>query len=246
MSSDPKYLKIAKALRERISDETYQVGKTLPTEVSLADEFSASKQTIRGALRMLQQWGLTYSRRGSGTMVRSKGGQECFTQNIESMAELLQYKPETFIANLQYKSVELTASEANLINGEVGEKWWQVNMRRFPGSGTKADAYLVLYFRDSHKGVIDLLAAEPKTLTHAILQEGYGEVVHEVAQSIEPCLLPAAIAEKLMVEENSAGLKVTRKYYSAAFKLIWFAIVYHPPEYSYKSWFKRQVIDPEN
>ncbi|MBO6826395.1 MAG: GntR family transcriptional regulator [Sneathiella sp.] len=246
MNSDPKYLCIAKELKSRISDEAYQVGKTLPTEVSLMDEFCASKQTIRNALRMLQQWGLTYSRRGSGTIVRSKGGQESFIQTLASMADLLQYKPETFIANLQYKAIELSSEEAKLINGKIGEEWWQVNMRRFPASGTKADAYLVLYFRDSHRGIIDLLAAEPKTLTHAVLQEGYGEVIHEVFQSIEPCLLERTTAEKLMAEENSAGLKVTRKYYGADRKLIWFAVVYHPPKYSYDSWFARQVTNTEN
>ncbi len=240
-SSDPKYLIIAKTLRGRISEGEYEVGQTMPTEVQLSEEFSASKQTIRNALRMLQQWGLTFSRRGSGTIVRSKGGQECYTQDVGTMADLLQYQPSTFLANLQYEEINLSKEEAELIESQPGAHWWKVNARRFPQSGTKADGFLNLYFRDSHRNVIDLLAATPTAHTHALLQEGYGEVVQEVWQRIEPCILSDEIAEKMMVETGTAGLRVVRRYYGAGRKMIWAAIVYHPPGFSYDSTFNRQV-----
>ena len=89
--------------------------------------------------------------------------------------------------------------------------------------------------------MIDLLAATPTAHTHALLQEGYGEVVQEVSQRIEPYCLPFEIADKMMVDEGSAGLRVVRRYYGAGRKMIWAAIVYHPPGYSYESTFNRQV-----
>ncbi|HAQ0802936.1 TPA: GntR family transcriptional regulator, partial [Enterococcus faecium] len=67
----PKYKEIALALKERIVEGKYQEGSKLPEQESLAREFKTSRVTIRKAIQLLIDEGLLYTRRGSGTFIRS-------------------------------------------------------------------------------------------------------------------------------------------------------------------------------
>jgi GntR family transcriptional regulator len=240
-AKDPKYLIIAKTLKARIAASEYEVGSLLPTESNFSEEFSASKQTIRNAISLLQQWGLTFTRRGSGTIVRSKGGSEQYIQNAGGMAELIQQGKQAQIHRIEHQQTQLNSRDAKLIHSTPGEIWWRVGAIRKQESDQKPDALLYLFFRESHRGLIDLLTESPSTLIHALLQEGYGEVVQEVAQEISPVVISGINATRLEVEPGAAGLQVVRRYYGAHKKLIWSAIIYHPPGHSYSSWFSRQI-----
>ncbi|MEM5125947.1 GntR family transcriptional regulator, partial [Enterococcus faecium] len=67
----PKYKEIALALKERIVEGKHQEGSKLPEQESLAREFKTSRVTIRKAIQLLIDEGLLYTRRGSGTFIRS-------------------------------------------------------------------------------------------------------------------------------------------------------------------------------
>lgn len=65
----PAATNIAMALRKEILEGRYSYGDRLPAERSLADYFSASRGTVREALRRLQDTNLVTRRVGSGTFV---------------------------------------------------------------------------------------------------------------------------------------------------------------------------------
>ena len=52
--ADPRYLQVARELRQDIVDGVYPVGSQLPTEHELCERFSVSRYTIREALRRLR------------------------------------------------------------------------------------------------------------------------------------------------------------------------------------------------
>jgi DNA-binding GntR family transcriptional regulator len=64
----PRYVRIAEALRRRLS-RTPGAAARLPSEPALAREFQVSRETVRGALAVLRDEGLIYSRAGRGTFV---------------------------------------------------------------------------------------------------------------------------------------------------------------------------------
>lgn len=61
---------VADALRQAMSDGTYQPGDQLPSEHQLAQQHSASRPTVRRALRELRLRGLIETRQGKGAFVR--------------------------------------------------------------------------------------------------------------------------------------------------------------------------------
>jgi GntR family transcriptional regulator len=64
----PKYLQVAEILRKRIQRQL-KVGDQMPTEAELCLEFGLSRETIREALRLLDEEGLLNRQPGRGTFV---------------------------------------------------------------------------------------------------------------------------------------------------------------------------------
>lgn len=69
LDPDALYLQIAHVLRERIRAGTYAQRRPLPAVVELCREFEVSKNTVRAALAVLAEEGLTRGVRGRGTFV---------------------------------------------------------------------------------------------------------------------------------------------------------------------------------
>lgn len=70
--ADPMYRQIAGDLRRRIESGELGPGSQLPTELELREQYEASRNTIRDALRWLITRGLIETRPGQGTFVLEK------------------------------------------------------------------------------------------------------------------------------------------------------------------------------
>lgn len=68
----PLHLVISEALRDRITQDTYQTGEQLPSEHQLMAEFGASRTTIRRALANLVSQGLVMVHQGKGVFVAER------------------------------------------------------------------------------------------------------------------------------------------------------------------------------
>jgi GntR family transcriptional regulator len=66
-----QYEQIAELLRDRIADQTYPPGSSLPSEPELSAELGVSRVTVNRAIVLLRAQGLVRVRRGAGTYVRS-------------------------------------------------------------------------------------------------------------------------------------------------------------------------------
>lgn len=72
MAEQPLYQQIADDLRKQIDDETLAPGSQLPTEAELRDRYSASRNTIRDAVKRLSSQGLIETKPGRGTFVTTR------------------------------------------------------------------------------------------------------------------------------------------------------------------------------
>jgi DNA-binding GntR family transcriptional regulator len=65
----PKYVQLAEVIRARILDGTYPVGSRLPAEVDFMEETGYSRDTVRGAVKLLKDAGWVTVTHGLGTYV---------------------------------------------------------------------------------------------------------------------------------------------------------------------------------
>lgn len=69
MSKMPKYIEVYSRLRQEILRGEYPPGSFLPTENELVEKYSASKTTVRHAVKLLREQALVDVKQGSGTKV---------------------------------------------------------------------------------------------------------------------------------------------------------------------------------
>ncbi len=80
--SEHKYAQLADRLRTEIQNGIYTGGQRLPSENELASTTGYSRQTVRQAMALLENEGLTSRVQGSGTYVRSAAPRREATHNI--------------------------------------------------------------------------------------------------------------------------------------------------------------------
>ncbi|RZI48027.1 GntR family transcriptional regulator [Lactococcus kimchii] len=69
MPTKPKYQYIADDIHEKIIAQNFPVGKAIPTELQLQEEYQASRYTVRQAISILVNEGYLRREKGSGTYV---------------------------------------------------------------------------------------------------------------------------------------------------------------------------------
>src|SRR5438034_6671175 len=105
-----RYRDIAAELQKEIRLGTYPVGRLLPTETELMARYSASRQTVREALRIIIEQGLIVRRAGLGSVVISTEPPVLFTHSVKSLTEWLRYSNETYRQVVRRATSQPTAS----------------------------------------------------------------------------------------------------------------------------------------
>jgi GntR family transcriptional regulator len=72
MAAEPLYRQIAEDLRIKIESGELAQGRQLPTEIELMEQYNASRNTIRDAIKLLTARTLVETRPGQGTFVVQK------------------------------------------------------------------------------------------------------------------------------------------------------------------------------
>jgi len=100
---DPMWRQIAEDLRRKIENgELGADGKPLPTELELQDEYSASRNTVRDAVKWLVTRDLVYTRSGQGTFVKQQA--EPFVTRLTPAGSAGLEESRTFTSDVLNKS----------------------------------------------------------------------------------------------------------------------------------------------
>ena len=70
------YLQIAAILRARIASGELQVGRPIPSEMTMAQQYGVSRLTVRKAVHLLRAEGLVRHAVGRGTFVQPPPAEE--------------------------------------------------------------------------------------------------------------------------------------------------------------------------
>lgn len=121
--SPPRYMQILATLRTRLEAGRYPLETSLPTEGELCEEFSASRHTVREAMRRLVELGMVNRRQGSGSVVVASQPQARYVHSLSSLPGLFQFAMETHYEVVSIEKAVLSNALADHVGGDPGSHW---------------------------------------------------------------------------------------------------------------------------
>jgi len=208
---NPRYLEMARHLREAIEAETYPLGSQLPTEAELSLQFAVSRFTVRSALSYLQKRGYLSRKPKIGTVVIAKANQIKYNVSGGSIADLLKFIDVTLVRPLQTEDV--VSDSALRTDLQCGEKdhWIKVSAYRISSKTKLPISWTEYYLRPEFRSIVPKIGLKPGPL-YALIEKAHGESITQIAQDIGACLLPKAMANILDAPADSPALRVIHRF----------------------------------
>ncbi|WP_353234036.1 GntR family transcriptional regulator [Diaphorobacter ruginosibacter] len=221
-------------LVESIKKGQWTVNTLLPTEAQLQSMFGVSRHTVRGALADLQQMGLVASQQGVGTRVIRRRAAPGYSQSLQNISELAYYARNTSVQTLEVEDVQLNASEAEMLEAQVGDPWCHaITLRMADGQSVPMGLSSVWVPSESRKAI----AASRRSGMPVFMevQKLHKLMVNEVRQVIGATVADAGQSRLLRCELREPLLRIRRWYFDINHRVLEMSDTYHPPgrfEYS--------------
>ena len=215
LSPFPKYLQVREILRKRM--ERASIGDQLPTENALCSEFGVSRETIREAIRGLEDEGFITRRRGRGTFVvrvprpRTERRLTGLTEDFSAL------KLDTE-ARVIYNGVDVPPPViAELLGNQSNEAVYRITRLRFFSRDhfSHHDAWLPL----DVGARLSRLDLRRTSIMHE-LRETLGFRIWEDHQRIEAVVADSELAKRLRVDRGAPLLCITRQFLTGKGKTI--------------------------
>ncbi|VFS64778.1 Uncharacterized HTH-type transcriptional regulator yidP [Kluyvera cryocrescens] len=115
------YQNVINLLKNRLNSAIYNIGDLLPSEKELAELYDVSRNTLRKALKTLEEEGMIERRHGSGTYLRNKHFQASVT-HLDSFTEIAKNEGKTPTSQILKFELQTASDEiANSLRVTLGE-----------------------------------------------------------------------------------------------------------------------------
>lgn len=225
-----RYQEIINAILKDVEEGVYTEGDRLPTEYALCRKFEASRQTVREALRRLQEMGYVTRRQGSGSILTSRRMDRQFHNSITSLDELIQYASSTRLEILSVDRIVVDARQAEELGCRPADQWFRISAVRRRGEVDQLIGYTEIYVDVSFDEVVRNVGMV-QAAVYEIIEKTQGVKITEVLQSIEAVPASLNVASRLAVAPGSAVLFFRRRYFSEERRLVQIAKSWHPGEH---------------
>ena len=223
----PLHQSVANAIEEQIREGSWQVGSSLPPEVSLCKTFGISRHTLRHSLSALEEGGLIVRRQGAPTKVISRQRPRKFTQSFNSPADILRYPKETYRINIAEEYVECDVQWASLLRSQIGSSWYHIGaVRKQQGSElivAWSDIYILPQFAD--------LTHEPDhshSMVYEQIERRYGVRIERAEVDVYANGASKEVAAALDISQGTPCLVIIRHYFDANGNPFEVSITHHP------------------
>ena len=239
-NSDPRYIQLASSLTEAITAGIYAVGAVLPTEKALCEQYTASRHTVREALRRLSEQGMVKRRQGSGTVVISDRPKIKYNQFVGSIDDLMQYGAETRFEVLRSDRLKADDELATLLDCELGQLCVKLHGLRYAREFSRPICTTAVLRPVDEEEEQREAPEHTRSFVFFLMNELDIADVGRVEQTINAVNIGETESRELGVHHTSAGLRTTRRYFDTDEHLLLVAISVHPGEtFSYSSILQR-------
>jgi GntR family transcriptional regulator len=210
-TEEPRYRQILNVLSHRVETGQYPLEERLPTESDLCDEFSASRFTVREALRRLVDDGIVQRRKGAGTIVVARKPAARYVHSLSSLADLSQFALNTHYHLLKRERVRIGPDRAGEIGAKPGSTWWRVRGLRRSRPGGSVLCYVHSYIPLRLSRYVGQLDADVVPF-HAYLSRRADEEILEVEQELYGEPMNKDVAAHLRQNPGTIALCALRRY----------------------------------
>jgi GntR family transcriptional regulator len=225
----PRYLQIARQLRQAIQAGDFPVGSILPPEVQLASHYGVSRQTVREAIDQLRQHGMLTTRKRVGTRVDAAEPAGLFRYAFQSVDDLLGMAAETEMVVDGREWVTARGALAAELGCRSGQRWLLLRCRRRRPGETRPLCASDVYVEQRLAPAVatqDLF----RTALFMVLERSAGEPVQEIRQEIQATILDPATATRLDAVSGAPALRIVRRYVGPGNRLIEVSITTLPAD----------------
>jgi DNA-binding GntR family transcriptional regulator len=222
-----RYRDIAAELQKQIRLGTYTVGRLLPTETELMARFSASRQTVREALRIIMEQGLIVRRAGLGSVVIAAEPPVLFSHSVKSLTEWLRYSNETYRQVVRSGEIVADRKLAAMLKCEPGKHWFAIEAIRRSDEFTAPLGWTEIYVLKKFAGVVTR-RDHGRTPVHEQIAKMFGETIEYAQLEVFVRGMPANLARPLQAKPGSPALTMVRRYYGLREELFEVTVTTHP------------------
>lgn len=230
----PLYHRVYLLLRQRLTSGQFELSTAMPSEHSLASEYSVSRLTIRRALQQLETEGLVLRIQGKGTFptadnVLTRPHQ---SQDIDSLlAHLTKMGAQTEVALLSCTYEKPTAHIAYKLDiDKEMQVQKSIRVRSFDG---RPFSYLTAYIPENISQLYDSQCLSNLPLLEMLRNAGIQ--IKSAEQSISALIAEPHIAKALEVPMGAPLLSVRRLVRDNHGKSVeYLSAVYRPDRYEYR------------
>lgn len=205
------YRQISTTLIEEIYAGVWPVGAQLPTESELVERFAVSRNTVREALRELQDFGYLSKRRGTRSVVLRAVAENSFVNSVRSVDELLEYANAAHNILLSSETIVMMEDQAQALDCSPRSQWLRLQLLRNREAGGLPFCYSEIFVDPRYGEAARRL--RPGRTVYSTIEEFCGITVSRVTQTIEAASANDNIALRLQVPPGSPILLARNFFY---------------------------------
>ena len=241
---EPLYAQIARELAQGIASGRFPEGSLLSSELELTNQYQASRQTVRAALRELMDLGLVSRRKGVGTRVEARTQAQGYEHSLGSLDDLVQLAVTNPRVVKRTDEVVADRKLAKDIGCAPGSRWLHIaSIRQGSKQGDPPVCWTDSYVNTAYSDLSKLVREDPTPLISELIEKHYGRRSAEVHQSISAIAISPVLAAALQVEPGSPALRIVRRYIDRVGETIETTISIHPADrYTFTTVLKRSSV----
>lgn len=220
------YRQIAATLVGEVQGGVWTTKNAFPTEMELVERFGVGRNTVREALRELQELGYLRRRRGARSVLATASPERAFVNSVRSAEELLDYAKTTTAVILTNETIRVDDALARRLDIEPGGERVRLGLLRSRDGQSAPFCYSEVYIQPAYADVVQYFGSESELF--AIIEKHHNIVIRRIEQEIEATLVDANIASRLNVQIGSASLRVRTKFFSSEDELVEIGVVHFP------------------
>lgn len=220
------YKDISSTLIKEIQQGNWALNDLLPSEMDLVERFGVGRNTVREALRELQDLGYLKRRRGARSVLSSTDPESGFVNSVRSVGELLEYAKTTHQTFLGAEHIRVGEALARRLDTAVDSEWIRVTILRSREPNGAPFCFSEVYLDPRYRDVVPLI--ENENQIYPVIEREHGLVIRRVVQTIEAVEADANVSSRLNVPIGSAILLVRTIFHSSDGKVVEIGLAHFP------------------